>query len=60
MYKGMDKKKRMSLIDRLDKKITEVIPDIQKKDKFKKLRNKFKEPISEKYDRWNDDMEVDI
>lgn len=56
----MDKKKRTSLIDRLDNKISKVIPDIQKKDTFKKIREKLNTPVNEKFDGYGDDIEEEI
>lgn len=62
----MDKKKpkhRETLIDRLYKKGSEVIPIIHKKDKLKKIRDKLLEPretLNERYDGWGDDIEEEI
>lgn len=56
-------RKRKPLIDRLHEVLLdddEPLEGVITKGKLKKLRHKFDEPIQESFDRFGDDMEVDI
>lgn len=55
--------KRKSLIDRLDLFIRGKDKDVQVETRKRPLMERLNEkihPIQEKYDKWNDDMEVEI